>query len=75
MRKEAIMGRKITKIEQTVTLPTRERVAAYARVSCAKDEMLHCLAAPISYYSNLIQGKPEWEYVGVYADNANSGTV
>ena len=53
------MGRKITKIEQTVLLPTRQQVAAYARVSCGKDEMLHSLAAQVSYYSNLIQGKPE----------------
>jgi site-specific DNA recombinase len=68
------MGRKITKIEQTAQLPSRQRVAAYARVSCGKDEMLHSLAAQVSYYSNLIQGKPEWEYVGVYADEAETGT-
>ena len=74
MRKEAIMGRKITKVEQTAPLPTRQRVAAYARVSCGKDEMLHSLAAQVSYYSNLIQGKPEWEYVGVYTDEAETGT-
>ena len=30
--------------------------------------MLHSLAAQVSYYSNLIQDKPEWEYVGVYTD-------
>jgi len=64
------MGRKITKIERTAQLPTHLRVAAYARVSSGKDEMLHSLAAQVSYYSNLIQGKPEWEYVGVYADAA-----
>jgi DNA invertase Pin-like site-specific DNA recombinase len=68
------MGRKITKVEQTVPLPTRQRVTAYARVSCGKNEMLHSLAAQVSYYSNLIQGKPEWEYVGVYADEAETGT-
>ena len=68
------MGRKITKVEQTAPLPTRQRVAAYARVSCGKDEMLHSLAAQVSYYSNLIQGKPEWEYVGVYTDEAETGT-
>lgn len=68
------MGRKITKLPQTVQLPSRQRVAAYARVSCGKDEMLHSLAAQVSFYSNLIQGKPEWEYVGVYADEAETGT-
>lgn len=68
------MGRKITKLQQPTQLPTRQRVAAYARVSCGKDEMLHSLAAQVSFYSNLIQGNPEWEYVGVYADEAETGT-
>lgn len=68
------MGRKITKLPRTAQLPTHLRVAAYARVSSGKDEMLHSLAAQVSYYSNLIQGKPEWEYVGVYADEAETGT-
>ena len=68
------MGRKITKLPQIAQLPTRLRVAAYARVSCGKDEMLHSLAAQVSFYSNLIQNNPEWEYVGVYADEAETGT-
>ncbi len=68
------MGRKITKIESTAQMPTRQRVAAYARVSCGKDEILHSLAAQVSFYSNLIQSNPEWEYIGVYADEAETGT-
>ena len=68
------MGRKITKLPKPAQLPTRLRVAAYARVSCGKYEMLHSLAAQVSYYSNLIQSNPEWEYVGVYADEAETGT-
>jgi site-specific DNA recombinase len=68
------MDRKIIKLQQMVLLPSRQRVAAYARVSCGKDEMLHSLAAQVSYYCNLIQSKPEWEYVGVYADEAETGT-
>ena len=51
-----------------------QRVAAYARVSCGKDEMLHSLAAQVSYYSELIQKRRDWEYVGVYADEAKTGT-
>ena len=35
-----------------------KRVAAYARVSTAKDEMLHSLSAQISYYNDLIQNHP-----------------
>ena len=68
------MNRKITKIKAIHELPTKQRVAAYARVSCGKDEMLHSLAAQVSYYSNLVQNKAEWEYAGVYADEAETGT-
>jgi DNA invertase Pin-like site-specific DNA recombinase len=52
----------------------RLRVAAYARVSSGKDAMLQSLAAQVSYYSNLIQQRPDWEYAGVYADEALTGT-
>jgi DNA invertase Pin-like site-specific DNA recombinase len=55
-------------------LPTRTRVAAYARVSSGKDAMLHSLSAQVSHYSDLIQAHPGWEYAGVYADEALTGT-
>lgn len=53
--------------------PERIRVAAYARVSLATDGLLHSLNAQVSYYSELIQRNPEWEYIGVYADEGISG--
>lgn len=62
-----------TKISAPV-LPKRKRVAAYARVSSGKDAMLQSLAAQISYYSELIQRRHDWEYAGVYADEATTGT-
>ena len=68
------MGRKITKLERVEQLPSRRRVAAYARVSCGKDDMLHSLAAQVSAYSELIQNRPDWEYAGVYADADETGT-
>lgn len=52
----------------------RERVAAYARVSCGKDAMLHSLSAQANYYSQYIQQNPAWEYAGVYVDEALTGT-
>lgn len=55
-------------------LPKLIRVAAYARVSSGKDAMLHSLSAQVSYYSNLIQNHSGWQYVGVYADEALTGT-
>ena len=67
--------RKIRKIEPTVpNIPKRKRVAAYARVSMETDRLSHSLSAQISYYSDLIQKNPEWEYAGVYADSFVSGT-
>jgi len=68
------MNRKITKIEAIRELPKKQRVAAYARVSCGKDEMLHSLAAQVSHYSGHIQYQSDWEYAGVYADEARTGT-
>ena len=55
-------------------LPRQKRVAAYARVSDGKEAMFHSLAAQVSYYSDLIGKNPNWEYRGVYSDEALSGT-
>lgn len=72
----------VTCLEKTIRIltpripimPTKKRVAAYARVSSGKDAMLHSISAQISYYSNLIQHHPNWTYAGVYADEAMTGT-
>ena len=67
--------RKITKIEPTtIELPRKKRVAAYARVSVEKGRTLHSFSAQVSFYNNLIQKNPEWEFAGVYADSGTSGT-
>ena len=55
-------------------MPKRKKVAAYVRVSSGKDAMMHSLSAQISYYSKLIQDNPNWQYCGVYADEAQTGT-
>ena len=61
--------RTITKLEPAnPQLPTRKRVAAYARVSSAKDAQLQSLSAQVSYYSAYIQRHSDWEYRGVYAE-------
>lgn len=64
--------RKITAPVQA--LPSRKRVAAYARVSMETERLHHSLSAQISYYSKLIQSRPDWIYAGVYADEGISGT-
>lgn len=66
------------KIINRVQIPSKPEkllnVAAYARVSCEKDAMLHSLSAQVSYYSNMIQQHKDWKYAGVYADEAKTGT-
>lgn len=64
----------VTRMKPIQPMHKRMRVAAYCRVSCGKDAMLHSLAAQVSYYSEFIQRNPEWEYAGVYTDEAQSGT-
>ena len=69
------MERKVKRVHFiNPVIPKRKRVAAYARVSSAKDAMHHSLSAQVSYYSNLIQSRGEWKYAGVYADEAKTGT-
>ncbi len=55
-------------------MPKRKRVAAYCRVSSAKDAMLHSLSTQVSHYSKHIQQHPSWEYAGVYVDEGITGT-
>ena len=69
------MKRVIEKVAfPTAAAPKLTRVAAYARVSSAKDTMLHSLSAQVSYYNSLIQQHPGWIFRGVYADEGLTGT-
>lgn len=69
------MERIVRKLDKKIlAFAQRKRVAAYARVSSGKDAMLHSLSAQVSYYSKKIQNNPQWEYIGVYADEAVTGT-
>ena len=51
------------------------RVAAYARVSADKDAAFHSLEAQTEYYEEYVRSHPGWELVGIYSDNAISGTT
>lgn len=57
----------------TIERPKR-RVAAYARVSTDSDEQLSSYGAQVDFYTQYIQGNPEWEFVNVYTDEGISGT-
>ena len=66
---------KVNRIEPKIpALKKRQKVAAYARVSMETDRLAHSLSAQVSYYNDLIQSNPEWEFAGVYADFGISGT-
>lgn len=61
--------KKITEIKsKNLVLQNLKRVAAYTRVSDPKEAMLRSLSAQVSYYSNYIQKRKDWEYAGVYID-------
>ena len=65
---------KVNKLQYFPPRPARrKRVAAYARVSVTTELLVHSLSAQVSYYRNLIQANPEWEYAGVYADEGVTG--
>ena len=66
--------RTVTKVNTLPKLQSKQRVAAYARVSSGKDAMLHSLSAQVNHYKKLIQENNEWAFIGVYADEALTGT-
>ena len=67
--------REVIKLERTILKPVqRKRAAAYVRVSSGKDAQLHSLSAQISYYNDYIGRRGDWELVGIYADEAMTGT-
>jgi len=50
------------------------RVAAYCRVSTDSDEQATSYDAQIEHYTAYINGRPDWELAGIYADDGISGT-
>lgn len=50
------------------------RVAAYVRVSTDNQEQIESYQSQLKHYTELIQNNPEWQMVGVFADEAVTGT-
>ncbi|EEP3906727.1 recombinase family protein [Listeria monocytogenes] len=50
------------------------RVAAYCRVSTDSEDQLNSYNSQKAYYTDLIQKNGEWIFVGIYADEAITGT-
>ena len=53
--------------------PRKKRLAGYARVSSGSEEQESSFDAQVDYYTKKIQENPDWEFVGIYADEAVSG--
>lgn len=63
-----------TRVTEDGKKKAKLRVAAYCRVSTDDEEQLTSYEAQVSHYSSHIQQNPEWEFAGIYADEALSGT-
>ena len=74
--------RKVTIIEPTTSRTLspdskktiKLRVAAYARVSTEQDEQQSSYEAQVNFYTNYIQSNPDWNFVGIFADEGITGT-
>jgi len=61
---------KITKIP-AIKMPQyvfRKKVVAYCRVSTLQEIQHHSLEAQQDYFKKIIAQRPDWEFVGIYAD-------
>lgn len=52
----------------------RKRVVAYFRVSTEEDNQQNSYATQVNYYTELITSHPDWDLVGIFADEGISGT-
>ncbi|AEY67546.1 site-specific recombinase, DNA invertase Pin [Clostridium sp. BNL1100] len=73
------MAKKVVKIDpvkQQITrqLQPKKRVCAYCRVSTDSREQQNSFSAQLAYYKSLIENQEDWQFAGIYADEARSGT-
>lgn len=71
---QKIEATKPTVSAQYSAFTRKRKVAAYARVSTAKEEQENSFDAQVSYYTQKIQSNPEWIFVEVYSDEGITGT-
>lgn len=75
------MAKSITTIPATISrftdaplsAPVKRKVAAYARVSTDHEEQQSSYEAQVSYYTDYIRGRSDWEFAGIFADEGISG--
>ena len=69
----------VTTIEPVIvlsepTIPQRQKVAAYVRVSTDHDEQMGSFEAQTEYYTKKINENIDWDFAGIYSDCGLSGT-
>ena len=72
---EIIKGNRVVGNMRKGLVISRQRVAAYCRVSTDKKEQKSSYQIQMRYYEQMIREKPEWEFVGIYADEGITGTM
>lgn len=73
------MSKKLIKINpvkqhKISTTTEKKRVCGYCRVSTGSMEQKDSFENQLSYYTKLIKSNEDWEFAGIYADQAKSGT-
>lgn len=76
------MAKKITAIPATKSKFTsqplisteKRKVCGYARVSTDHEEQQSSYEAQMEYYTEYIQSRPDWEFVGMYSDEGITAT-
>lgn len=72
-KREVILIKQTPKLNIPSICPVK-RAVAYARVSTASDEQLNSIEAQKDYYCKYIQNRPNWLFMGLYADEGITGT-
>lgn len=73
-RKVTIIPQSINPLtRQSISQPTKRRVAGYARVSTDSDEQFTSYEAQVDYYTQYIKSHADWAFVKVYTDEGISG--
>ncbi|WP_378954241.1 recombinase family protein [Pelosinus sp. sgz500959] len=62
------------RIIEPIKTITRKRVCAYARVSSESEAQGDSLENQTAYYKQLFESNPEYEFIGIFADRATTGT-
>ena len=61
-------------VDEVALSERRLKVAAYVRVSTENDEQTSSYELQVNDFTERIKANPNWEFVGVYADEGISGT-